>query len=153
MDKRKFNGGSRKGSGRKKGTGISSLIKKHVDDFMQLMIEDPEISKQINKDLKQLSLTSGWIYIIKDKKNGYYKIGVTQRSNPNERLSHYKTHNMDIDLIYIDNLEYCYKIESDLHELFEEKRNHRSDWFELTHSDIVKCLTEISKHKHNKCYA
>ena len=67
MDNVKFkHGGVRKGAGRKKGTGLSAIIKNHVDNFMNELIKDKNIQFQIKKDIKQLSLTSGWIYVIKN---------------------------------------------------------------------------------------
>jgi hypothetical protein len=78
MDRRQFNGGSRKGAGRKKGTGVSTKIKKYVEEMMFTMLEDKSIKTQIMSELKQLSLSSGWIYVIKDLDNNDIKIGVTK---------------------------------------------------------------------------
>ena len=148
MDKRKFNGGSRKGAGRKKGTGVSNRIKRAVDDFMNDLLQDEEIMGIAINDLKQLSLGLGWIYIIKDKDTGRVKIGVTQRKSPKRRLSQYNAHNMDIDVLFIDKVDYCYEIESLLHDLFSRFRVTGGDWFELNDKQILTAINEICKHKH-----
>ena len=50
MDKRRFNkGGSRKGAGRKKGSGFSNLLKKYVDEFMNELLKDDKVKSKIQK--------------------------------------------------------------------------------------------------------
>jgi len=150
MDKRKFNGGSRKGAGRKKGTGISNKINKAVNDFMDNLLEDEEIKKQALKEAKQLSLQSGWIYIIKDVDTGYYKIGVTQRKNPKQRFTLYKSHNMNISLTYLNKVDYCFEIENDLHALL--KRINKGDWYKITDTELVNAISKISEHKYSNVF-
>ena len=86
MSINKNRGGSRKGAGRKKGSGFSGLLKKYVDEFMYELLKDEKIKDRIQNDLKELSLTSGYIYIIKDLDRDTIKIGVTQVSNPKKKI-------------------------------------------------------------------
>lgn len=147
-------GGSRKGSGRKKGTGyggISSVVKKYVDEMMIEMAKDDRLKKSIQKDIKQLSITSGWIYIIKDETNNEIKIGVTQSNNPNNRLSLYTVHKMNIELIYIQNIEDCFDIEEIIHDKYNEKRV-KGDWFNLSDLDVLNVIKIINNNQHNKIY-
>ena len=54
MDKRKNNGGARKGAGRKKGIGLTSeILGKHCYNFMVELLKDDAIK---TKAIKQLSL-------------------------------------------------------------------------------------------------
>lgn len=151
MDKRKFNGGSRKGAGRKKGSGLSGKIKSYVDDFMLELLKDNDIKNQINRDLKQMSFTSGYIYIIKDVDTGNTKIGVTQKPNPKSRLSQYSSHKINYELIFIDEVEYCFDIENEIHILNENKRI-KGDWFDMNKIDVLNSIKIINKHKYKKYY-
>jgi len=151
LDKRKKHGGSRNGAGRKKGSGVSCIIKKHVDNFMIQLLQDDCVKELIKKDLKQLSITSGWIYLIKDIDNGSVKIGVTQKDNPNHRLSQYVSHKMNVELLFIDEIEDCFEVENELHISLEMKRL-KGDWFNLDDSDVLNIITIINKHKFKKIY-
>lgn len=152
MDKRKFNkGGSRKGSGRKKGSGFSSLLKKYVDDFMYELLKDDKIKDKIQNDLKQLSLTSGYIYIIKDLDRGTIKIGVTQVSNPKKRLSQYTSHKINFELLFIETVNDCYEVENEIHLIIENNRI-RGDWFNIDDLTIFNIIKLINKRKYEKLY-
>ena len=152
MDKRKFNGGgSRKNAGRKKGGGLSGKIKSHVDKMMQDMLRDEVLKKQISSDLKQMSLTSGYIYVIKDLKTNFVKIGVTQRENPNTRLSLYTSHNIKIDLLHIDYVDNCFDLEDKLHKNIEDSCI-KGDWFSLSNKQVFNIIREINKSKYSKYY-
>ena len=152
MDRRKFNKGTpgNKG-GRKLGTGISGKINKAVVDFMQNLMEDEEIKQKVVYELRQLSNLEGWIYIIKDNKTGYYKIGVTQRQNPKERLKLYRAHKMDIDLIYLDKVNYVFELEDILLNMFERVEGG-SDWFNLTEKQLIDVVIKTSNFKYPKAY-
>jgi hypothetical protein len=151
MDKRKNNGGSRKGAGRKKGSGFSGIIKKEVNSFMEGLLEKEEVKKVIIEDLIEMSVTKGYIYIIKDLDNNQKKIGVTQKSNPKQRLSQYVSHKMNIELLFIDIIDDCFEIEESIHSLFNEYRNN-GDWFSLSNNDVSKIISIINKHKYSKIY-
>ena len=151
MDKRQFNGGSRKGSGRKKGTGVSTKIKKYVEEMMIAMLKDESVNAQIMSELKQLSVSSGWIYVIKDLDNNEVKIGVTQKENPKNRLSQYTSHKMNIELLFIDDIEDCFELENEIHISFKNQRIN-GDWFNLTNEDVLKIIYIINKHKYKKLY-
>ena len=151
MDKRKFNGGSRKNAGRKKGSGFSSLIKKYVDDFMYELLDNAKVKDKILQDLKQLSLTSGYIYIIKDLDTLEIKIGVTQVSNPKRRLSQYSSHKIDYELLFIDTIEDCYEIENEIHLIIENKRV-KGDWFNIDDAVLLDIIKLINKRKYQKLH-
>jgi hypothetical protein len=151
MDKRKNNGGSRKGAGRKQGTGVSTKIKKYVEEMMLEMLKDESINNQIMVELKQLSLTSGWIYIIRDVNNNEVKIGVTQKENPKGRLSQYVSHKIDIELLFIDKIEDCFELENEIH-ISIERRRIKGDWFKLNSEDVYKIISTINNHKHKTIY-
>jgi hypothetical protein len=151
MDKRKFNGGSRKNAGRKKGSGFSSLIKKYVDDFMYELLDNAKVKDKILEDLKQLSLTSGYIYIIKDLDTLEIKIGVTQVSNPKRRLSQYSSHKINYELLFIDTIEDCYEIENEIHLIIENKRV-KGDWFNINDAVLLDIIKLINKKKYQKLH-
>jgi hypothetical protein len=151
MDKRKFNGGSRKNAGRKKGSGFSNLIKKYVDDFMYELLDNTKVKDKILKDLKQLSLTSGFIYIIKDLDTLEIKIGVTQVSNPKRRLSQYSSHKINYELMFIDTIEDCYEIENEIHLIIEDKRV-KGDWFNIDDVVLLDIIKLINKRKYQKLH-
>ena len=151
MDKRKFNGGSRKNAGRKKGSGFSNLIKKYVDDFMYELLDNAKVKDKILKDLKQLSLTSGFIYIIKDLDTLEIKIGVTQVSNPKRRLSQYSSHKINYELMFIDTIEDCYEIENEIHLIIKDKRV-KGDWFNIDDVVLLDIIKLINKRKYQKLH-
>ena len=153
MDRRKFNGGhsTRGRAGRKKGSGLSGVIKKHVDNFMNELIKEPSIQEKLQESIAEITLHSGWIYIIKDNDTELTKIGVTQRSNPNQRLNLYSCHNMDIQKIYIDNVENCFELEEEVLISLERKRV-KGDWFDLNDEDVLKVISIINKSKYQKYF-
>tara|TARA_R110000744_G_scaffold13692_3_gene39680 strand:+ start:57 stop:518 length:462 start_codon:yes stop_codon:yes gene_type:complete len=151
MDKRKFNGGSRKNAGRKKGGEFSNLLKKYVDEFMIELLKDEQINNKIQNDLKQISLTSGFIYIIKDIDRNTIKIGVTQVSNPKKRLSQYTSHKINFELLFIEELENCYEVENEIHLSVEDNRI-KGDWFSIDDLILLSIIKLINKRKYEKIY-
>ncbi len=150
MDKRKNNGGVRSGAGRKKGSGVSGKIKMYVDEMMHKLIEDKELKKEIINDLIQMKFDSGYIYIIRDLETNFVKVGVTQRKNPKQRLSLYITHNMKINLLFIDYVENCFELEEEINQSL--KNREKGDWFNLSFFEILQIVTKISKHKNIKIF-
>lgn len=148
MEKR---GGSRVGSGRKKGIGLSFTIKKHIDEMVLKMFEDEDIKNKFRKDYHKSSSTRGWIYIIQNLKNKEYKIGVTQNSNPKIRIGQYLNYDLEIKLIFIDFVEDCYPIENSIHELLQNART-KGDWFKVKSDTILDIITHISKCKNPIAY-
>jgi len=143
-------GGSRVNSGRKKGTGFSNKVKFYVDKMLVEMLEDNEVKKQIHKELSQLNLTSGWIYIIRDRVSNNYKVGVTQSDNPKVRLSHYVNY-IEIDLIYIEVIDNCFDVEALIHQKYHNNRI-KGDWFKLNHENIINIIRNINEYKYSKFY-
>ena len=151
MENKRRRGGSRIGAGRKKGSGLSSAIKKHVDNFMLELIKDEKIKSQLDSDIFELSNNNGWIYIIKDTEANTIKIGVTQQKNPNKRLSHYSVHKIKFDLLFIDKINECYDVENYIHNFLSEKRV-RGDWFNLSNEDVYNIISLINKKKYSSIY-
>ena len=151
MSINKNRGGSRKGAGRKKGSGFSGLLKKYVDEFMYELLKDEKIKDRIQNDLKELSLTSGYIYIIKDLDRDTIKIGVTQVSNPKKRLSQYTSHKINFELLFIETVNDCYEVENEIHLIIENNRI-RGDWFNIDDLTIFNIIKLINKRKYEKIY-
>lgn len=77
----------------------------------------------------------GYVYLIKAE-NGLYKIG--RSKTPDARISTItKTIGpMEIQTIHTAFYPDCYKAESELHQMFKEKRR-RGEWFELTDKEVM----------------
>ena len=118
---------------------------------MYELLKDDKIKDKIHKDLKQLSLTSGYIYIIKDIDRGTIKIGVTQVSNPKKRLSQYTSHKINFELLFIETVNDCYEVENEIH-LIIEKNRIRGDWFSIDDLTIFNIIKLINKRKYEKLY-
>jgi hypothetical protein len=152
MDGRRFNkGGSRKGAGRKKGSGFSNLLKKYVDEFMHELLKDDKVKIKIQKDLNEFCSTTGYVYIIKDLDRDSVKIGVTQASNPKKRLSQYTAHKINFELLYIETIENCYDVENEIHIIIEDKRI-RGDWFDIDDLTIYKIIKLMNKRKYENLH-
>ena len=142
-------GGSRKGAGRKKGTSVSAIISSIVDEKIESAVSEimknNKISEYIIKEHSQLSLDTGWIYLIKNKENNKYKVGYTSRKNLNTRLSLYKTHFIDIELIYSEKVNYVKELEQTIHDFISTF--DKGDWFIADFVFMEKFLKTISKHR------
>ncbi len=87
-------GGARPGAGRKKGVSRNSDLKKIVDDcffslYEKLKNDSKTYEKAIN-NVKQIELdldSGGWVYLIHNKNNDNYKIGVTAQTKPKQRFN------------------------------------------------------------------
>ena len=136
-------GGARKGSGRKKGIGLTSEIQKHCYNFMVELLKDDAIK---NKAIKQLSLFNNevkdedYLYMIKNE--NLYKIGYS--SNWKKRHKAYKTHLGFVDVIYLTKTNNSFLLENKLHEMFKDKRV-TGEWFTLSNEDIIKCVSYCSQ--------
>ena len=143
MSKINNHGGARRGSGRKKGVGITTEIQKHCYNFMVDLLKDEAIK---NKALKQLSffedkeeLSVDYLYILKN--NGLYKIGYS--SNWDKRYKAYKTHLGVVDLVYLARTKDSFDLEEKLHLMFKEKRV-TGEWFELSNEDLLTAISYCS---------
>jgi hypothetical protein len=151
MDGRKNNGGARPGAGRKKGSGMSGIIKNHVDNFMLELLKEDQVKQTALSEYIQLEIDEGWIYVIRDDNTSFIKIGVTQKKNPSQRLNLYKSHNMEISLLFLDKVKHCFDIEGDIHAQIEAHRK-KGDWFDLDVNDVMDVIFLINKHNHKKYY-
>lgn len=144
-------GGSRPGAGRKRGSGFSNKIKKHVENMLKELLSDEEIKAHIIKEQSKSFLFDGWVYVIKNKSNGLHKIGVTQQLNPKTRLALYNAHDMKIKVIFIDKVDMCYELEQDLIDVVKSKRV-KGDWFDISDDDLLIIAKKIFIHKNSKFY-
>tara|TARA_R100000278_G_scaffold40193_3_gene35434 strand:+ start:11309 stop:11749 length:441 start_codon:yes stop_codon:yes gene_type:complete len=133
MDKRKFNGGARKGAGRKRGIGITYDIQKYCQDFVEEILKNEAIKQ---KAVEQLVIKykdiQEYIYILKGENS--YKIGYT--TNFNKRIKNYKTHNPNIKTLCVIESSNSFELESYLHNRFENK-NIDGEWFDLTEEEVL----------------
>lgn len=80
----------------------------------------------------------GYVYLIYDKSNNVYKIGVT-RSKESKRLRQLQTGNSTkLDIIYLYETEYPFRLETMLH-------NHYKPW--LVHGEWYN-IDDVDKYKY-----
>ena len=136
MDRRKFNGGARKGAGRKRGVGLSYDIQKYCQDFIEEILKNEAIKK---KAVHQLVLKyqdiEEYVYILKGASS--FKIGYT--TNFNKRRKQYKTHNPNIKTICVIESSDSFELESYLHNKYKEK-HIEGEWFDLTEEEVLSAI-------------
>ena len=136
-------GGARKGSGRKKGIGVTALIQKHCYDFIVKLLEEDLIK---NKALQELQTAfdfeekKDFIYIIKNNNN--YKIGYT--SNFEKRYKNYKTHLGSVDVVLLYEAYNAYEIEESIHLRRNKNKKQSSEWYDLTDIELIEIIKEIT---------
>lgn len=129
---------------------IESLKRKLAD--LQNKISDIQ-AKKVKLSDRAENPTAGYVYIISNIGSfgqNVYKIGVTRRLDPMDRINELSSASVpfkfDIHaLIFTDD---AYKLETELHEYFDKKRvnkvNKRKEFFKLNIDEIKEVL---SKHK------
>lgn len=80
-------------------------------------------------------------YIMINKRNGYYKIGISQKPSYRERTL--QSQEPEIELIYVSSGNYGWEEEMMVHAHFREKRM-RGEWFNLTIADVEKAKEMLS---------
>ena len=83
----------------------------------------------------------GYVYLIEDRNNNCFKIGVT-KGDPNKRLKKLQTGNPSkLELKYLYECEYPYRLESMLHTHYKSY-NELNEWFSLENPNefINKCV-------------
>ena len=143
-------GGARKGSGRKRGTGLSNFIRNRVDEMLFELLSNEEFKSKAKAEVNNHEMFRGWIYIIRNNINGQFKVGITQGDNPNVRLSLYTAHGMDVELIFIENIDNCRELEDFIHSNISEFFVGKSDWCELNHEDVLSIIKIINHYKYPK---
>ncbi|SEW31876.1 DUF4041 domain-containing protein [[Clostridium] fimetarium] len=109
-----------------------------------------EIKQQIEaNDYRKNNSLAGYVYIIENKSfgEGIYKIGVTRRLEPLDRIS--ELSNASVPFRFQSNCiifsENAFKLESDLHKEFSEYRvnkvNSRKEYFKVSLDKIVEAIT------------
>jgi len=120
----------------------------HGDERIAEKIE--EIKQQIEaNDYRKNNSLAGYVYIIENKSfgEGIYKIGVTRRLEPLDRIS--ELSNASVPFRFQSNCiifsENAFKLESDLHKEFSEYRvnkvNSRKEYFKVSLDKIVEAIT------------
>jgi hypothetical protein len=90
------------------------------------------INKQTDNDKKTCkSKNEFYIYVMKNLRNGFYKIGISH--NPTTREKTLQSEEPEIELLFYS--KGSYKHEKQLHQTFIEKRV-RGEWFSLDDNDI-----------------
>lgn len=143
-------GGARKGSGRKRGTGLSNFIRNRVDEMLFELLKNDEFKAKAKEEVSRCEMFSGWIYVIQNNTNGQFKVGITQGDNPNVRLSLYRAHGMDVELIFIDNVDNCRELEEFIHSNISKFFVGKSDWCELKHEHVLSIIKTINHYKYPK---
>jgi hypothetical protein len=81
-----------------------------------------------------------FVYLMKNKLNGFVKIGVS--TNPTQREKTLQSEEPDIDMFFSE--ASSMKIEKELHKHFAHKRA-RGEWFKLTDDDVSYCVSYITE--------
>lgn len=124
-------------------------LKKQLEDLQNKLSEIHEKKEKLNNRAE--NPTAGYVYIISNIGSfgeNIFKIGVTRRLNPLDRINELGSASVPFKfdvhaLIFSDN---AYKLESELHNKFNDKRvnqiNHRKEYFNITIDDIKNALKE-----------
>ena len=95
------------------------------------------LPRYINNEDKDV----GYIYILLSF--GYYKIG--KASDLKSRISHYKTHNPNFDIIYTIKVKNMKDTEQYLLDKYKNKRKDKNrDWFVFNQKDLQECQKALN---------
>lgn len=119
------------------------------DESVKEKIEELQ-NKISENDYRQENNLAGYVYIIENKSfgEGVYKIGVTRRLDPLERVAELSNASVPFRfqpncIIFSDN---AFKLEKDLHKEFAEFRvnkvNSRKEYFKVSLQDIARIIKE-----------
>jgi hypothetical protein len=112
------------------------------DIFSSNMDSCEYYQQRINEYVQNLPKKSkddrGYIYLMKDKRNGYIKIGYSK--TPEFREKTLQSEVPDIEMIYYNFGRL--KLEKELHKAYDHKRI-RGEWFELNIGDIEQIKEHI----------
>lgn len=90
-------------------------------------------------------MLNGTVYLIKDKNNDSYKIGITKLNCQEKRLKILQTGNPnELELICSVNCEFPIRTEAMLHRHFK-KYHLLNEWYELPNDEVIK-FEETCKH-------
>ena len=86
----------------------------------------------------------GYVYLIRNRENLTYKIGVT-KNNPEKRVKQLQTGNSDeLDLLYTFETNYPYRLEKMLHTNYSLYREN-NEWFVLDSEQVSLFLDTCDK--------
>ena len=109
-------------------------LKEMIEHYTELSMHEIKNKSTPKKKKKKVE----YIYMMRNNRNGYTKIGVS--NNPEYRENTLQSQEPDVELIWKKKFNNAYCKERELHEAYNEKRI-RGEWFNLTDLDIE----EISK--------
>ncbi len=109
-------------------------LKEMIEHCTELSMHEIKNKSTPKKKKKKVE----YIYMMRNNRNGYTKIGVS--NNPEYRENTLQSQEPDVELIWKKKFNNAYCKERELHEAYNEKRI-RGEWFNLTDLDIE----EISK--------
>lgn len=118
----------------------NDLLKNIVDILISTnnkIEENMKILSEKNKNIDNKSI--GFVYLIKDCKSGYLKIGKTKYLT--ERLKSLKTGNPNITIIASKKSENYSKLEKHLHKVYREN-NICGEWFKLSDYEISEIIQD-----------
>ena len=142
MDRRKNNGGARKGAGRKAGVGVSYDIQKYCNEFIIELLKDEAIHKKALRQVQGKLFEEeqeSYVYLLKS--GDLYKIGFA--SDWQKRKKSYDTHNPDYKLIFLYKGYDSFEVESFLHKKYIDK-NVQGEWFDLSDDEILYLISYCS---------
>ena len=143
--------------GRPAGLGLSSqiarIVRDKTEEMISALLSHEAVKQKLIKERAENVFHSGWLYIIKDNLTGLYKIGMTTSKTPANRFSHYKAHNMDIDVIYVGKHDFIDGLETETLACVPKANKIKGDWFICDMDilcDILRIITSKSVKKSAK---
>jgi hypothetical protein len=113
--------------------------KKVIDYLERLSIDELE-GGEIAQSYEDRTEKDSYIYLMKNTRNGYTKIGISK--NPKHREKTLQSEEPEIDLIWKKEIPNAIGREIELHKKYSDKRI-RGEWFDLTEQDIQNITLNI----------
>lgn len=95
-----------------------------------------DMDYRVSERLKQKKKKLAFVYLMHNKRNGFYKIG--RSKNPNYRECTLQSEEPEVELLF--HMESTSSVEALLHKKFESKRI-RGEWFSLSQNDVDEILS------------
>ena len=144
-----MHGGARKNSGRKRGIGLTYDIQKHCQKFICELLENEAIklvaTQQLSQIIKKEKKEVNTVYLIES--NGLIKIGFS--SDFDKRLKSYKTHNANLNVLCVAELEDAFEIETKLHKKYKDFQVN-GEWFDLPFDVLCEILNYLNNGRTKK---
>lgn len=103
------------------------------NDLVLSWLENPLVADGLKAKILDVS---EWVYLVGNKKEQRYKIGMTKRT-PDERVVEFSPKlPFETEILARCPTGNAYQLERELHEMFDEKRL-RGEWFRLSDGDVI----------------